>query len=204
MTQPSTAKLNPAELLSDEDVFAAMQEIPGYIDISPPDFKQLYLLAYRHAESRLYRSTKADDIMSRQVITASPATPLAEVAGLLAENHITGLPVVRSDGSVAGIVSERDFFRNLSSGKQTSCMALIAECLAGGGCAALAVKGRTAEAIMTSPAVTVSGSALLPEISRLMREKGINRLPVIDDRQQLRGIITRSDLMLAFPERETP
>lgn len=204
MPETNRPRLDPVELLSDEDVYEAMKKIPGYLDISAGDFKELYLLAYQHAETRLYNSLRVAEIMTRQVITARPETPLAEAAALMARHHITGLPVVQEDGTVAGILSEQDFFRNMGDGSQASCMALIANSLAKGGCFALSMRGKTAGEIMTTPVVTVSENALLHEAGKLMREKGINRVPVTDSKMRLLGILTRSDLMHAFPERETP
>ena len=204
MPETHKPRLEPAELLSDEDVYAAMKKIPGYLDISAGDFKELYLLAYQHAETRLYNSLRVADIMNRQVMTALPTTPLAEAAALMAKNHITGIPVVQEDGTVVGILSEQDFFRNMGDGSQTSCMALIADSLVSEGCFALSIRGHTAEEIMTKPVVTVFETALLHEVGKMMREKRINRVPVTDNKNRLLGILTRSDLMHAFPERETP
>ena len=201
MSQRTSPAPNPAELLSDEDVYEAMKKIPGYLDISAGDFKELYLLAYEHAETRLYNSVRIAEIMTRQVITVLPTTPLAEAAARMAKHHITGLPVVQEDGTVVGILSERDFFRNMGDGSQTSCMALIADSLASGGCPALCIRGTTAGEIMTTPVVTVLETALLHEAGTLMREKGINRVPVTDTKNRLLGIITRSDLMHAFPDK---
>ncbi|MHB1185138.1 MAG: CBS domain-containing protein [Desulfobulbia bacterium] len=201
MSQRTSPAPNPAELLSDEDVYEAMKKIPGYLDISAGDFKELYLLAYEHAETRLYNSVRIAEIMTRQVITVLPTTPLAEAAARMAKHHITGLPVVQEDGTVVGILSERDFFRNMGDGSQTSCMALIADSLASGGCPALCIRGTTAGEIMTTPVVTVLETALLHEAGTLMREKGINRVPVTDTKNRLLGILTRSDLMHAFPDK---
>ena len=201
MSQRTSPAPNPAELLSDEDVYEAMKKIPGYLDISAGDFRELYLLAYEHAETRLYNSLRIAEIMTRQVITVLPTTPLAEAAARMAKHHITGLPVVQEDGTVVGILSERDFFRNMGDGSQTSCMALIADSLASGGCPALCIRGTTAGEIMTTPVVTVLETALLHEAGTLMREKGINRVPVTDTKNRLLGILTRSDLMHAFPDK---
>jgi CBS domain-containing protein len=54
---------------------------------------------------------KASEIMSRPVITATVDTPAREAIALLAEHHITSLPVVDDDGDVIGIVSEVDLLR---------------------------------------------------------------------------------------------
>mgnify|MGYP001427393348 CR=1 FL=1 len=204
MPQPNTPGLDPAALLSDEDIYEAMKKIPGYLDISPGDFKELYLLAYQHAEDRLYNRLRAADIMSRQVVTVKPTTPLAEAAALMTKHHITGLPVVDEEDAVAGILSEQDFFRNMGNGQQTSCMALIADSLASGGCHVPSIRGRTVGEIMRTPVVTVAETALVHEVSKLMREKKINRVPVTDNDHRLVGILTRSDVMHTLPERSAP
>ena len=41
--------------LKEEDIVAGMGEIPGYLDITPRDFKEIYLLAFQHALERLSR-----------------------------------------------------------------------------------------------------------------------------------------------------
>ena len=46
--------------ISDDDIFKAMKEIPGYLDITPGDFKDLYRFAYKQAIERLTRSVKVD------------------------------------------------------------------------------------------------------------------------------------------------
>jgi hypothetical protein len=118
MSQRTSPGPNPAELLSDEDVYEAMKKIPGYLDISAGDFKELYLLAYEHAETRLYNSLRVAEIMTREVITVLPATPLAEAAARMAKHHITGLPwCTRMAPWPAS--SRAGFFRNMGDGSQT-------------------------------------------------------------------------------------
>ena len=80
--------------ISDDDIFTAMSEISGYLDITPSDFKELYLKAYDHALSRLTRVVKVREVMTTNVITAKPEFSLEKVAEFMAVNHISGLPVV--------------------------------------------------------------------------------------------------------------
>jgi CBS domain-containing protein len=54
---------------------------------------------------------RAHQIMTRQVITVGPDTPLVEAAGTMLQNHVSGLPVVGGSGKLLGIVSEGDFIR---------------------------------------------------------------------------------------------
>lgn len=69
--------------LSDDDVYEAMKEIEGYLDITPGDFRILYGLAYKQAVSRPGQSVKARDLMTRSVMKVKRDTPLPEVALLI-------------------------------------------------------------------------------------------------------------------------
>jgi hypothetical protein len=54
-------------------------------------------------------STKVRDVMTREVITVPPGAPLREVAQLMAENGISGVPVVDASANLIGVISEGDF-----------------------------------------------------------------------------------------------
>jgi CBS-domain-containing membrane protein len=69
-----------------------MKEIPGYLDITPADLKDVYSHAYRHALDRIANSVRARDLMTRDVLTVKRETPLRDVAGILANNEISGVP----------------------------------------------------------------------------------------------------------------
>ena len=81
--------------LKEEDIVAAMGEIPGYLDITPRDFKEIYLLAFQHALERLSREVAVGEIMTREVVWVKTDTPLAEVAAAMGQRGISGVPVVR-------------------------------------------------------------------------------------------------------------
>jgi len=64
--------VDPAPMdLTDEDVLKAMKGIPGYLDITPGDFKEIYSFAYRHAVERQIHSTRAKDAMTKEVVFVS-------------------------------------------------------------------------------------------------------------------------------------
>ena len=183
--------------LSDEDIYEAMKTIPGYIDITPGDFKELYCIAYKHAMERFARSILAEDIMVKRVLYVSPDTVLAEMAEILAGNGISGLPVIDSDRRVVGIISEKDILSRLGFKDTASFMAVVAQCLRAGGCISLPAKTLTAAEIMTAPAITVRPDTALQEIVKLLAEKEINRLPVTDSEGRLLGILARGDILKA-------
>jgi len=183
--------------LTDEDIYEAMKAIPGYIDITPGDFKEVYCLAYKHAAERFARSVTAGDIMVARALYALPDTPLVEVAEILGNNGISGLPVIDADRKVLGVVSEKDILSRLGIKDTMSFMVIVTRCLQAGGCISLPARSLTAGEIMASPAITVSPDTSLLEITKLLAEKGINRLPVTDSGGRLLGILARSDIVNA-------
>jgi len=183
--------------ISDADVYEAMKNIPGYLDITPGDFRELYRHAYQHAQRRLTYSKKASDIMTGEVIAVEKSTPLKLVARLMAENGVSGVPVIDKDRLVVGVISEKDFLLRMGGKDELSFMGLVATCLKGKGCVALAIREKRAEDIMTSPAITVEGDASLSDIANLITEKKINRVPVVDMAGKLLGLVTREDIVEA-------
>lgn len=189
--------------MTDEDVYEAMKSIPGYLDITPGDFKELYCHAYRHALERISRSVSARDMMTKDVVFARLDTPLEEVAELLGRRGITGLPVLDEAMKVAGVISEKDFLSRMGEQGPKTFMSVVASCLKGKGCVALPIRAKTAADIMSSPAVTVREDTPYSEIADLMAQRGINRTPVVDGEGRLVGVITRNDLIAAFSRNGT-
>jgi CBS domain-containing protein len=138
-------------------------------------------------------------VMTAPALAVPSSMPLQEVARLLADRRISGVPVVDDAGTVLGVVSEVDFLmkeqgpdairhRRLSSirGESSETNAQIAK-----------MHATTAGEAMTAPAIAISSTRPLSEAARLMTSNRISRLPVVDD-GVLVGVITRADLVRAF------
>ena len=180
--------------ISDDDIYDAMKEIPGYLDITPGDFKEVFRFAYQHAVERL-SSVKAGDVMVTEVVSVTRKTPLDQVAAVMARHGISGVPVVEEGERVVGVISEKDFLTRMGEQDTETFMGVVAECLKGLGCVAVSIRGQNAEDIMTSPAVTVNEETSIREIANLLTEKNINRVPVINRKGRLVGIISRADIV---------
>ena len=141
---------------------------------------------------------KVEDIMTRRVVTIGTHAEVRDVASILVEKHISGMPVCNTEGDVVGVVSEGDIlfkehdpkaargsgpFSWLSDGRPTRDFTK-----------ARAVMVHEA---MTAPAITIPAYCSVAEAARLMTEHGVNRLPVIGA-GKLVGIVTRTDLVRAF------
>lgn len=184
--------------LSEEDVLKAMKDIPGYLDITPGDFKEIYSFAYRHAVERHIHSTRAKDAMTEEVVFVNRTTPLKDVADILNRHDISGVPVVDDENKVVGVISEKDFLFNMGAKETRTFMGVVAHCLKNKGCVAISMQKQKAQDIMSSPAVTVSENTLVSEIAGIFTEKKINRTPVTDPNDILIGIVTRTDIVKSY------
>ncbi len=141
------------------------------------------------------------DLMNTAVHTFEPSTPLREAAAVLVAKGISGAPVCGADGNVIGVLSESDilFKEHGVDSDGGRALAWVSEALARD----LPAKqsARTVAEAMTSPAITIRPGANVAVAARTMTDRGVNRLPVVDD-GRLVGILTRADLVRAFTRPE--
>ena len=139
---------------------------------------------------------KVKDVMTQRVVTVEPWTPLKEVARLMVERRVSGLPVVDEDGSVIGVVSEGDIL--VRERGQVVERSLFDHLLEVDGDQGVKHDAQDAANAMTSPAVTIRPDRAVSEAAALMLDRCVNRLPVVDRHGVLLGIVTRADLVRAF------
>ena len=178
--------------ISDDDILEAMKKMEGYVDITTGDFKEVYRFAYQHAIDRLMNFTKAKEIMTKNVVFVKKDTPLLEIVEIMADHEISGVPVVDEEDKVIGVISEKDFLSRI--GAQSS-MGIIVQLLQKRGDIPQPMLWQKAENIMNSPALTVNEDISISEITNIFKEKNINRVPVINDKGKLVGIISRADAL---------
>jgi CBS domain-containing protein len=139
------------------------------------------------------------DAMTPNAITVGPDAPLKDVARLLIDAGISGVPVVDERGAVVGVVSEADFVIK-SQGPEAVRHRRLARLLGESETTrrqAAKVSARTAGEAMSSPVLTISPTRSLQEAAANMTSAGVNRLPVVEQ-GQLVGIVTRADLVRAY------
>ena len=135
------------------------------------------------------------DVMTADVVAAAVDTPFKQMAGLLAERGVSGLPVLDSAGHIAGVVSEIDLMRKEEyQADPTAQHAPRWRHRSEHGRAG----GHTAADVMTSPAVTVAPDATVVQAARLMDRHRVKRLIVTDADGRLAGIVTISDLLKVY------
>jgi len=117
----------------------------------------------------------ASDIMTRNVYTTSPEVSVQEVAQLLVQKNISGVPVSNSGGQIIGIVTEADIIGKVS--REGLCVADI----------------------MTPELIFVDEETEVGDIAMLLVEHKIKRVPVMRD-GELVGIVCRGDIVNAVAQ----
>lgn len=136
------------------------------------------------------------DVMSTRPLWVSETTSFKEIAARLREHRVSAFPVLDAGGKVTGVVSDADM--------------LAKEALDGGpggvrhrlGLLHRAERAKAdgvlAAELMTSPAVTVTPDDTVQRAARLMRDRKVKRLPVVDAGGRLVGVISRTDVLTVF------
>ncbi|MCC3768260.1 CBS domain-containing protein [Streptomyces sp. UNOC14_S4] len=134
------------------------------------------------------------DVMTQTVVAVSRTAAYKEIAKVLAEWQVSAVPVLEGEGRVIGVVSEADLlpkeeFKDRDPSRWEQLRQLDDLVKAG---------AKSAEDLMSTPAVTVHPSATVAEAARVMARKGVKRLPVVDGEGKLTGIVSRADLLKVY------
>jgi len=140
---------------------------------------------------------KARDVMTSDVMSVRPDTPIGKIARLLLKRGISATPVVDDTGAPIGMVSEGDLIgRDGRDARRDWWLSLVADRNADAVTRMLAPE-ILARDVMTQPVVTVSEDTDVGEIARLLATYRIKRVPVVRD-GRLIGIVSRADLLRAL------
>ena len=120
---------------------------------------------------------RARDIMSRDVICVKKDTPMLEAVKIMVENHISGLPVVRDDMTLMGILSEKDAIVLFYEGEEA--------------------ENKTVVDYMTSPAVCFEESEALLNVCDFLLKNIFRRVPITSN-GKLVGIIAVRDVLTSI------
>lgn len=126
---------------------------------------------------------KAQDIMTSDPACVTPETSLHDAAKLMKDRDVGMLPVVDSDGSskLVGLITDRDItMRHVAAGHTS------ADC-----------KVREA---MTTKTTTCPKNADVIDVMKVMGDEQLRRIPVVDERSNLVGVISQADIVLRLDD----
>lgn len=135
------------------------------------------------------------DLMSTEVISVSCETTLREAARLMISAGVSGLPVTDDRGKLVGIVTEADFLEKELEREHPHRPGLLGALFDASSSLA---EAETVGEVMSEDVVTIGHDASLAEAARVMTSHRVKRLPIVDAEGNLRGVISRHDIVEAF------
>lgn len=146
---------------------------------------------------------KAKDIMTTDVIVANKNDNIANVANLLIKEKIGGLPVVDEENKVVGIISETDIMKKESHVDSPRMLNLLQGIIFLDDMKKFedemrAIAAYKVEDLMSRDIITVNENDTFDYVANVMINKSINRVPVVDEENFLKGIICRYDIIKAM------
>jgi CBS domain-containing protein len=144
----------------------------------------------------------AKDIMNPNVVTVTDTMDLREAAKIFVEERISGAPVIDELGNLVGVISQSDLVEyELATERELTVEAPFYrrpydESLdTTRGFQIEELPADTVKDMMTPYLITVKEDTAIREVAARMAECGVHRVIVVDEDQQIRGIVTSLDVL---------
>jgi CBS domain-containing membrane protein len=185
--------------ISGEDLRAALSDMKTYVDVTEEDLLKIYSLALRHAKERPALHRKVSEVMTIEAVAVNEDADIEEAIRLLSGHRVSGLPVVDKENRVLGVITEADILSVMGMKRGHTFKDIVARLL--GESVPGNKAGNTVRQVMSSPAISTTPDALILEIAGILEERRIKRLPVVDSRGVLVGIVSRTDIVRAVAKK---
>lgn len=140
--------------------------------------------------------TVVADVMTTDVATVGPDAPFKEIVDTLTRRRVSAVPVVDDTGRVLGVISESDLIARVVATDAESPRLRADRALIRG--LRRPAQAETARELMHAPAIVTHAQTSVVEAARAAGRARVRRLPVVDHRGALIGIVTRSDVLKLY------
>ncbi|TAN38366.1 MAG: CBS domain-containing protein [Nitrospirae bacterium] len=148
-----------------------------------------------HLRSTIGDEMLVRDVMTTEVLSVQKLENVVTVAHILSERGISGLPVVDKQKHVIGIITQADILSVVGVRREHTFRDLLKNML--GEPLPERRTGDIVADIMSPVPITTTPDVTIAKIAQIMDEKKIRRLPVVDEKKKLVGIISRADILKA-------
>lgn len=165
------------------DLDQALDELGAFVDVTRDDLELIIKSTERHALRRSMSDVRAGQIMSRDLVCATPSTSIKQGLHLLRHHQLKTLPILDRRKQLVGIVSLSDL---IAPQHKRSRLGLFER----------RPRPRLGD-LMSSPVRTCNSDTHVVDLVSLLSDRGLHCLPVLED-GKLVGVITQSDLIAAL------
>ncbi|MBE9079372.1 CBS domain-containing protein [Romeria aff. gracilis LEGE 07310] len=146
------------------------------------------------------------EVMTAKPLTVHPETPIKEAIMLLADNRISGLPVVDEANQIVGVLSEADLMWQTTGATLPPYVVVLDSVIyltnpAHYNQELHKALGQTVAEVMTAKAITIPPDQSLRHAAQLMHDKQVRRLIVVDEANRTLGVLTRGDIVREMASR---
>ncbi len=146
------------------------------------------------------------EVMTKAVVSVNRDSTIDEIAKVLIDNKVSGLPVLSDGGYLIGIVTEGDLLRREMSPRLPEFINILGAVIYYHGVERYnedfkKILAQTASDIMTEDLITVKEDTDISEVARLMLNNNIKQIPVVDG-SKLIGIVSRADIVKLLLKQE--
>ena len=143
--------------------------------------------------------SRVKDVMTQDVVSVRETAEYKDIVAVMRELRVSAFPVLDEADHLVGVISEADLLLK-EVGQEALDGHLVFAHHRGERAKAA---GETAAELMSRPAVTIGPGAGVAAAARLMHDRRVKRLPVVDDTGRLVGIVSRADVLSVFDRPDT-
>lgn len=162
--------------------------------------EEVEIVKYAHREPRPVPPDRVGEVMTREVVSVLPETPVGEIVRMLLTRDFRALPVIDTEGRLLGIITNGDLVERAGLTARVELLGVLEGQALEQQLAASGARARTAADVMTPEPMRVTAAEPLDRAAHLMAEHRIKRLPVADDAGRLVGMLSRVDVLRTMGE----
>ncbi|TCN31247.1 HPP family protein [Sinorhizobium americanum] len=180
-----------------DDLQAVLAQYGEIVDISPEELDSFIHQAQIRAFTRRSGEITCGEIMSRDVLTVAPDTPLRKAWRMLVAHRIQALPVVTEKDGMVGMITQADFMKHTTLAVDGRLQIGLRERI--GNIIGLPAKSpRLVSEIMTTRVQSALPETMIAKLVPPMADMGLHHMPIVDAENRVVGIVTQSDLIAAL------
>ncbi|NUQ85426.1 MAG: DUF190 domain-containing protein [Anaerolineales bacterium] len=181
---------------TEEKIDAALKIIAPMVGEGLITLDDVEVVKYTHRYLNPLPSDKlVSDVMTRKVVTLTDSMPVAEAWETMLKHLLKALPVLNARGEVVGMLTDEDLLERAGLEQRLSVAERLEKETLQAEIDALRASPLKAADVMTSPAITIRNDEPLGVAAARMAEHRIKRLPVLDEKGKLVGVLSRVDVL---------
>lgn len=181
-----------------------LPRVRGLVEAGMITIEDVDVVQYQYRELSLLPPDRVGDVMTTEVSAVRSDTSIADVVQRLLDRDYRAMPVVNGEGRLIGIITDRDLVERGGLSTRLDLLAALGRDALDAELSRSEVRQKTAGEVASKSPTTVTADDALEHALHLMVERGMKRLPVIDEEKHLIGMLSRVDVLRTMGQAYAP